>query len=664
MSVKSKRNRRSRCITPTINVTLANEPETCLKIETNALNADSEQKEDESKVLKDPKEATVAKETRPSRISSVSEPEPVINKGKEEQPIESTTSVKSAEKRASRSKAKQVSPAPVAAPKLAETSIAPQEPIEAVKPRATRKSRSKTPKIPIQPVAETTKITKSEESNTDTSLQRESEEVKAAEEPNHSIIAGKTQKKRPSRSRKSTVVPPVAKDDIKLDEKPENIDLKKQQEEVKPSEELEHSVNSSAPTKPKRQSRSKTPKIPDSVVTKDRKVGNRITSRLGSQEEQDQGVTTEVPNASKPATEDEAAPVSSIKSKRKRQSRNTPKSVSTIVPAEDEATIAESQTAETVAARGKRKTPRLSSVPPDTEAAPTPAPKDSAPKRGRKSSSATQAQNPSEASVTKGEDEPKVAAPATAKRGRKRAAPPADAESRQAPKKLKTVIKTEPGEAPAFNPRLLLIRQREQLDSEEVLTEEGQGKGPLQCGLCLARSTEKEWQNHLGQHYGVGWLVGETPEVTRSWALRMMKKYLEGSGKKLKCRLCQQQLGSNSGMLIHLECCGNKQRIECDLCKKSYAKLSIAAHRQTCLGQQRKKEENACAFNLRLLLIRKREQLDSEEVLTEEDKGQGPLQCGLCLARSNEQMWQTHLGSTMASAGSSEKHQRTSHATG
>jgi len=104
-------------------------------------------------------------------------------------------------------------------------------------------------------------------------------------------------------------------------------------------------------------------------------------------------------------------------------------------------------------------------------------------------------------------EEPKV----PSKRGRKRAAP-SDLDSESA-KKQKTEESSETVSVVDFNLRLLLIRKREQLDTEEILTEDGKGEGPLQCGLCLARSDKNNWLRHLGEHYGVGWLVGETPMV-------------------------------------------------------------------------------------------------------------------------------------------------------
>lgn len=65
----------------------------------------------------------------------------------------------------------------------------------------------------------------------------------------------------------------------------------------------------------------------------------------------------------------------------------------------------------------------------------------------------------------------------------------------------------------------------------------------------------------------------------------MMITYLRtGNGnKRLTCRLCNRQLGSGLGMLLHLEGCGAKQvRVECDFCKQSYSRLSIQQHVRSC----------------------------------------------------------------------------------
>ncbi|KAI8041752.1 hypothetical protein M5D96_006021 [Drosophila gunungcola] len=178
-------------------------------------------------------------------------------------------------------------------------------------------------------------------------------------------------------------------------------------------------------------------------------------------------------------------------------------------------------------------------------------------------------------------EEPKV----PAKRGRKRAAP-VETEADSA-KKLKTEESSETVSIVDFNLRLLLIRKREQLDTEEDVTENGKGEGPLQCGLCMMRCDKKNWHSHLGEHYGVGWTVGNTPKkITRASVMKMMKNHLQNSAEKLTCRLCNHQLGTPLGMLLHLEGCGNKQRIACDFCNRCYTKLSLPGHIRTCPKRQ------------------------------------------------------------------------------
>lgn len=64
--------------------------------------------------------------------------------------------------------------------------------------------------------------------------------------------------------------------------------------------------------------------------------------------------------------------------------------------------------------------------------------------------------------------------------------------------------------------------------------------------------------------------------------MTMMKNYLQKNGGKLTCRLCNHQLGSYLGMMLHLEGCGNKQRFQCEFCQRSYTKLSLPVHIRTC----------------------------------------------------------------------------------
>ncbi|KQS43870.1 mucin-17 isoform X2 [Drosophila erecta] len=290
------------------------------------------------------------------------------------------------------------------------------------------------------------------------------------------------------------------------------------------------------------------------------------------------------------APKDQIKPTTSKNSRGTRQSRsiaptNTPDTM-VATPSEDH---------QSVKSEVKRKTSsRIESVPPDT---PIPsvnvsdesAVLESAPKKGRRSkitsvtpntstpkSSECGSPNASEM-IPPTSEEPKV----PTKRGRKRA-PPSDIEPQSA-KKLKTEESLEAESVVDFNLRLLLIRKRDQLDTDEVLTDDGKGQGPLQCGLCMARSEKNNWQRHLGEHYGVGWLVGETPKnITRAGIMTMMKNYLQKNGGKLTCRLCNHQLGSYLGMMLHLEGCGNKQRFQCEFCQRSYTKLSLPVHIRTC----------------------------------------------------------------------------------
>lgn len=107
------------------------------------------------------------------------------------------------------------------------------------------------------------------------------------------------------------------------------------------------------------------------------------------------------------------------------------------------------------------------------------------------------------------------------KRGRKPKS--VELELLQLAKKLKTENdgdesnKSTPGwpEVTNFNLRLLLIRKREQLETDEELRENGRGEGALQCGLCLVRCDEANWKLHLGEHYGIGWPMDNCPAVSK-----------------------------------------------------------------------------------------------------------------------------------------------------
>ncbi|XP_068142181.1 uncharacterized protein [Drosophila tropicalis] len=228
-----------------------------------------------------------------------------------------------------------------------------------------------------------------------------------------------------------------------------------------------------------------------------------------------------------------------------------------------------------------------------------------------------------------------------------------------------------------FNLRLLLIRKREQLDNEENLYEvDRSNKGPLQCGLCFSRCGLTNWHTHLGEHYGVGWLHGQKPpSLTRGGIIAQMSGYLkEDRDNRLTCRLCNRQFGSGLGMMQHLEGCGEElQRFQCTHCGRYYTKLSLIAHQRGCMkkfvdqatdkdkpskrkpkltskiswitddSSKKRKTIDRSPFNLRLLLIRKREQLTTTEEVREEDHGTGPLQCGLCLARCGKSTWKMHI---------------------
>ncbi|XP_064545465.1 uncharacterized protein LOC135433371 [Drosophila montana] len=139
-----------------------------------------------------------------------------------------------------------------------------------------------------------------------------------------------------------------------------------------------------------------------------------------------------------------------------------------------------------------------------------------------------------------------------------------------------------------FYHRLLLTRSRQQLVSGVELREDNVGEGDLQCGLCHARCDKADWRLHLGEHYGVGWLIGEpAPLLSRSSVLKMMKTYLDAGHKRLSCRLCLRSLTSALGMMLHLEGCGIKERMVCENCKGSYTKLSYPAHVRTCTKRRR-----------------------------------------------------------------------------
>ncbi|XP_026848975.1 uncharacterized protein LOC6598949 [Drosophila persimilis] len=380
---------------------------------------------------------------------------------------------------------------------------------------------------------------------------------------------------------------------------------------------------------------------------------------------------TERPENSTSDVTNEAATSSSAK--RKRTSRShSPQSVEPNDAAEPPQSVADGTPS--VSSNRKRQS-RLSS--------PTATPKVPA-KRGRKSLAAVAeaARTTTPTPETRGklqeeEKEKAVEATPARKRGRPKQATKLDSEEQD----VASNGEATPNTKDAFPMRLLLIRKREQLGTNEELHQEGQGKGPLQCGLCLFRTTKAQWLTHLRQHYGVGWvLTGEEPQqrtLSRQDVLKMMKGHLkDGHSTYLVCRLCDRQLGSGLGMLTHLEACGDKDRPQCQYCKRSYTKLYLRSHEPSCrqrpnAQQQQENEDRPDAeaeadttaavaseskpksdspspfcnadWIKRLMLIRKREQLDSNEELHEKGEEKGPLQCGLCLAHTTKDQWHTHL---------------------
>ncbi|KAH8364112.1 hypothetical protein KR084_002699 [Drosophila pseudotakahashii] len=502
------------------------------------------------------------------------------------------TSLKSKEKRKSSRTPKTKDPAVIQHESVVNPELVSDDTSSRKEEDDKRQTRSKTPKLIVSP------------DESDVTL-------KGSEDPYEAGSSLRPKGKRQSRYSKVTFVPidpavsapeKVTDPDITVGEEPERSESQREQEEpsesVNPSENRKSRMNeveaseepkqarNSAKTNKKRQSRSRTPKVLDPPVTEAEPAS---TTDLSLEES-----LAEIKNETVQATD---APVPPTITKKSRGKRGTSKSNSLAaletqpamvsIPSEEPQPVA----ADSLGARTKRKTPsRYGSVPldssiPSVKSAEENAVSESAPKKGRKSIA------PAEASTPKARKcrptnfnemlspipaEPKV----PSKRGRKRAAPP-DMESESAKKQ-----KTEESETVSiidFNLRLLLIRKREQLDTDENVTDDGKGEGPLQCGLCMARSDKNNWRRHLGEHYGVGWLVGETPKkITRAWVMTMMKNYLLNGTEKLTCRLCSHQLASSLGMMLHLEGCGNKQRIPCDFCQRSYTKLSLPVHIRTC----------------------------------------------------------------------------------
>nr|XP_044251969.1 LOW QUALITY PROTEIN: titin [Drosophila takahashii] len=526
-SLKSKGKRKSRSRTPKTKDPPVTQPEAVENPELDSEDTSSRKAENDKRQTRSKTPKLIGSTVIEPPITE-SEPLKVS-----EEPKEAESSLRSRGKRQSRynkvkfSEPEKVKDTDVAVGEdLGNTSAAviePEEPSENVNPAENRKSRSKSPKILVPTVVQTPDVADSEETSLNTESQEKLNDFTASEEPKQA----KPNKKRQSRSRTPKVlVPPVTQD-----EPVSTTDLS-------PEESLEEIKQD------------QTTLVSPTVTKKSR--GKRCTSKSNSLA----------------ASETQPAMIS--------------------IPLEEPQP---SESTDSLVARAKRKTPsRYGTVPP-TE---TPIPlvqeaEESAPKKGRRSIAAAA---PAEASTPKSRKcrptnfeemispipaEPKV----PSKRGRKRAAP-SDLESESA-KKSKTEGDSETICVVDFNLRLLLIRKREQLETDENLMEDGKGDGPLQCGLCLARCDKDNWRRHLGEHYGVGWPVGEAPKkITRAGVMTMMKNYLQNGTEKLTCRLCSHQLGSYLGMMLHLEGCGNKQRILCEFCQRSYTKLSLPVHIRTC----------------------------------------------------------------------------------
>ncbi|XP_039963803.1 uncharacterized protein LOC120776844 [Bactrocera tryoni] len=156
-----------------------------------------------------------------------------------------------------------------------------------------------------------------------------------------------------------------------------------------------------------------------------------------------------------------------------------------------------------------------------------------------------------------------------------------------------------------FNGRLLLITNRAQLDTDEVLTAQPVAKTSkktsIQCGLCLQKLPRDNWVEHLATHYGVGWIVGETTPINvtfRNEVLKVMIAFLKVNVSKypLTCRMCQRTYRSALGTLLHIETCGaTDTRTPCDYCKKEYSKFSVVSHMRTCSKRAEDEELNETA---------------------------------------------------------------------
>lgn len=336
-------------------------------------------------------------------------------------------------------------------------------------PSRKRTSRSKTPKCldPTPPAEE-----KHGEGNEDETQQ---------ETPKPEIIA-QHKEKRKSRSRKAI------SDKSKDTQEGENT--------VSKTEELETSTSDTANLREvskTEESADKSEDLPKESVPEDFKLPekslkSKATRRSRIKESQAELLQSPVINPEVPNESDVAS--SPAQPKRQRRSR-----------------CADSKNVDVDEASSGSAMKRKSRSQPDLETAPIPKDEEiQTPKRSRRSKEPGDVQPPP----------PSLDTPKTpAKRGRKRAAE-ADCE-------LAKKFKEEGISVTPFNLRLLLVRKREQLETDEVVTSEGEGAGPLQCGLCLARSTTENWQNHLLEHYGVGWLIENTPEVSFQMKIQFLK---------------------------------------------------------------------------------------------------------------------------------------------
>ncbi|KAL9906111.1 uncharacterized protein LOC119631312 isoform X2 [Glossina fuscipes] len=149
-----------------------------------------------------------------------------------------------------------------------------------------------------------------------------------------------------------------------------------------------------------------------------------------------------------------------------------------------------------------------------------------------------------------------------------------------------------------FNPRLLLATNRSEVDSDEVLTCDAEtiGSGPIQCGLCLKRTSSQKWLPHLSEHYGFGFKLGEKElnACNRSIVLSQIISYFKETNiKGLCCRMCQKMYRSGLGLLMHIEGCGiTQERVICEFCKRDYSKLSLNPHLRTCAQRLRLENPN------------------------------------------------------------------------